>query len=203
MPKNVIDATQWLRPDGSENGLRTQIFETGDSRGKPTRISRVELPGGLGTHILSPQHTDLDGSTLSEIDSRTFFGEALVMRFRASGEGAVIGPTDIQAGGGGAMRNGDIVLLHNRAGAESVPTLTPQAARWLIDVGAKLVAIDQHISLGDDDSPTTRAFLDAGVPVIRNLVNLEQIESDRVAVMALPLAIHGLISSPCRVILLD
>ncbi len=60
MPKNVIDATRWLRPDGSQHGLRTQIFESGDSRGTPTRISRVEFPGTLSTHILSPQHINLE-----------------------------------------------------------------------------------------------------------------------------------------------
>ena len=204
MPKNVIDATRWLRPDGSQHGLRTQIFESGDSRGTPTRISRVEFPGALSTHILSPQHIDLDGDTLTEFDPRTFFGEAMVMRFRVTADNSVIGPAEIQAGGGGAMQSGDIVILNNRAGAEFVPTVTPQAAKWLIDIGVKLVAFDEHINIGEGDpSPTVKAFLDAGVPIIRNLVNLDQVKSERVALMALPLAVYGLVSSPCRVILLD
>ncbi len=68
----------------------------------------------------------------------------------------------------------------------------------------KLVAFDEHINIGEGDpSPTVKAFLDAGVPIIRNLVNLDQVKSERVALMALPLAVYGLVSSPCRVILLD
>ena len=203
MPRNVIDATQWVQPDG-ENGLRNLIFEEGDSRGKPTRTSRVEIPGDIGTHILAPQHTDLNGKTLSEIDPKTFFGEGIVLRFQVTGLDTVIGMAEVQASVGHALRQGDVVLLNNRAGAEFVPTFTPQAAKWLVDLGTKLVGLDENIIIGDGHSAGAyRAFLDQGIPIIKNLTNLSEIEGDRVAVMALPLGIEGLISSPCRVLVLD
>ena len=204
MARNVIDATQWLKPDGSADGLRSLIFEEGDSRGKPTRTSRVEIPGNIGTHILAPQHTDLNGKTLSDLDPKTFFGEGIVLRFRITGPDSVIGMAEVQASVGVALRQGDVVLICNRDGGEFVPTFTPQAGKWLVDLGAKLVGFDENIIIGDGQSiGAYSAFLDAGVPIIKNLTNLDKVEGDRVAVMALPLAIEGLISSPCRVLVLD
>ncbi len=204
MPRNVIDATRWLKPNGSDDSLRSLIFEKGDSRGKPTRTSRVEISGDVGTHILAPQHTDLDGRTLSDLDPKTFFGEGIVLRFRMTGPDTVIGMAEVQASAGVALLRGDVVLICNRSGSEFVPTFTPQAGKWLVDLGAKLVGFDENIIIGDGQSiGAYSAFLDQGVPIIKNLTNLNEVEGDRVAVMALPLAIEGLISSPCRVIVLD
>ena len=204
MPRNVIDATQWLKPNDNEEGLRSLIFEQGDSRGKPTRTSHLEISGEIGTHILAPQHTDLNGKTLSDLDPKTYFGEGVVLRFQVTRPDSVIGMAEVQASAGVALLQGDVVLICNRSGSEFTPMFTPQAGKWLVDLGAKLVGFDENIIIGDGQSVGAySAFLDQGVPIIKNLTNLNQIEGDRVAVMALPLAIEGLISSPCRVLVLD
>ena len=203
MPRNVIDATQWIQPDAS-NELRHQIFEEGDSRGKPTRTSRVEISGNIGTHILSPQYSDLGGKTLSDFDPKTFFGEGIMLRFRIVEPNTVIGISEVQASVGQALRRGDVVLVCNTSGTEFVPTFSPQAAKWLVDLGTKLVGFDENIIVGDVNlSGTYRTFLDHGIPIVKNLTNLSLIEGNRVAVMALPLGIKGLVSSPCRVLVLD
>jgi len=203
VPRNVIDATQWIQPDGS-NELRNLIFEEGDSRGKPTRTSRVEIPGNIGTHILSPQYSDLSGKTLSDLDPKTFFGEGIVLRFRITEPDTVIGVSEVQASVGQALRQGDVILVSNISGTEFVPTFSPQAAKWLVDLGTKLICFDENIIVGDvNSSGTYRAFLDGGIPIVKNLTNLNLIEGNRVAVMALPLGIKGLVSSPCRVLVLD
>lgn len=190
--------------DGSPEGPRTLVFESGDIRRPTTRVSRVEIPGEAGTHVLAPYFLDLDGATLDQLDVKTFFGEGMIVRFRFSEAGAVVGAAEIQEGASTLLQSGDVVLLANLAGAENAPSLSPEAAQWLVESGAKMVGFGEDFLVDIEGSyETHRIFLDARIPIIRNLVNLDQCSGGRLAAIALPLAMTGLASSPVRVLLLD
>lgn len=204
MPRKVIDATKPLVADGSPGGPRALVFESGDPRDTTTRVSRIEIPGGAGTHILAPYFLDLNGPTLSDLDVKTFFGEGMAVRFRFGGPNALIGKAEMEAGASNLLRRGDIVILCNLGAPENAPTFSSEAAQWLVEKGTKLVGFDEKFNIDVAGAfETHRVLLAAGVPIVCNLVNLHECSGGRLAAMALPLAMTGLASSPARVLLLD
>ena len=203
MPRQIIDCTRWLRGDGESDAAEFLTFESGDSRGDTARRSAVRIPAGCGTYIVGQAHADIDGAPLSELDLSNFFGEGVVAKFNFAGEGAI---TDVhlQSGVGQLIRSGDILLMANTGDRESAPLVTPAATRWMINQGVKLVGFDESFAIERRGSQANhRALLGAGIAVIHNLVNLDRASGRRVAVMALPLALLGAASAPCRVVLID
>lgn len=204
MTRNIIDASKPLINDGSIDGPQSQIFESGDIREDTVRLSRVELPGDAGTHVLAPYFIDLSGATLQDLDVGTFLGEGMIIRFKFTSPDGYIGTSEVKDGASSLLKAGDVVLLANLGGPDVTPTLTPDAAQWIVDRGAKMVGFDEHFRIDQQGSyDTHKVFLNAGVPIIRNLVNLDQCSGRRFATMALPISMDGLASSPVRVLLLD
>ena len=203
MPRQIIDCTRWLRGDGKSDAAEFLTFESGDSRGDTARRSAVRIPAGCGTYIVGQAHADIDGAPLSEFDLSNFFGEGVVAKFNFAGEGAVT-DAHLQSGVGQLIRSGDILLMANTGDRESAPLVTPAATRWMINQGVKLVGFDESFAIERRGSQANhRALLGAGIAVIHNLVNLDRASGRRVAVMALPLALLGAASAPCRVVLID
>jgi len=204
LPRKTIDVTRWLQADGLADDAIKLDIEQGDSRSSPVRTSRHSLQEGQGTHVLTPYFTNLDGATLSDLDNRIFFGEGLILRFKFPEANIGIGQAEVEEGAGGAIHAGDIVFMANLGGEENSPILTPQAAKWLVEQEIKLVGFDEAFQVDVADRyETHKVFLDAGIPIIRNLTNLDSPVGLRVAVMALPLAVSKSASSPCRVLILD
>ncbi len=167
-------------------------------------MSRVEIPGDAGTHLLAPYYLDINGATVRDIDVATFLGEGMVIRFKFGNPNGYIGESEVAEGASSLLREGDIALLANLSAPEMAPTLTADAAEWIVNRGAKMVGFGEHFHIDMEGSyETHRIFLDAGVPIIRNLVNLDRCSGGRFAAMALPLSMEGLASSPVRVLLLD
>jgi len=204
LPRKTIDVTRWLQADGITDDAVKLDIEKGDSRSSPVRTSRHSLREGQGTHVLAPYFIDLDGATLSDLDDRIFFGEGIILRFKFSEANAGVGQAEVEEGAGGSIRAGDIVFMANLGGKKNSPILTLEAAQWLVEQQIKLVGFDESFQVDTADRyETHRVFLDAGIPIIRNLTNLGSPVGLRVAVMALPLGVSRSASSPCRVLVLD
>ncbi len=203
MPRQIIDCTRWLRGDGKSDSAEFLNFESGDSRGDTARRSAVRIPAGCGTYIVGQAFADIDGLALSELDVSSFFGEGVVAKFNFAGAGAV---TDehLQSGVGQLIRPGDILLMANVGDRECAPQMTTAAARWMISQGVKLVGFDESFAIeGRSSQANHRLLLGAGIGIIHNLIHLERASGRRVAIMALPLALLGTASAPCRVIVID
>jgi kynurenine formamidase len=78
---------------------------------------------------------------------------------------------------------------------------------WLVEQGMKLMGVDSGgVELAHD---TTHANVNhlvlfrAGIPLIENLANLDQLSRLRVQVYALPVPVRGLDAFPLRVIAVE
>ena len=203
MPRNIIDCTRWLRGDGESDAAEFLDFESGDSRGDTARRTALRLPAGSGTYAVGQAFADIDGASLSELDVSSFFGEGVVAKFNFAGAGMVT-EEHLQTGVGQLVRSGDILLLANIGDREGAPQLSAGATQWIINQGIKLVGFDESFAIERRGSQANhRRLLGAGIGVIHNLVNLERASGRRVAVMALPLALLGTASAPCRVVVID
>ena len=203
MPRNIIDCTRWLRGDGESDAAEFLDFESGDSRQDTARRTALRLPAGSGTYIVGQAFADIDGASLSELDVASFFGEGVVAKFNFAGTGMVT-EEHLQTGVGQLVRSGDILLMANIGDRDGAPVLSSGATQWIINQGIKLVGFDESFAIEQNGSQANhRRLLGAGIGVIHNLINLDRTSGRRVAVMALPLALLGTASAPCRVVVID
>ena len=138
------------------------------------RMHFVEAETHVGTHVELPYHIYQDGRSSAEMPLECFLGEAIVLKFaglEAPGGGrATITPEHL-----GAVRPGDIVLMHCRAG-EPAPGLSSQAVRLLADLPIKMIG-EQNVAMGQE---LHEELLRRDIPIIERLAHLEDVRKQRV-----------------------
>jgi len=149
----------------------------------------------VGTHIDAPSHM-IDGAPgLDSYDLDRFIGNGRLIDIPT-------GPADLTA-----VQPDDIVLLKtgfsdrvSQPGYyDLVPGIDVETARRLVDLGVKAVGIDAG-SIDAEPFAIHTALLAGGVPIIENLIGLEQLaDVASFRVIALPLR-FALEASPARVV---
>ena len=82
--------------------------------------------------------------------------------------------------------------------------LTPEAARWLVGQGFRLLGIDgPSVDAEEDDSlPVHRILLDAGVVIVEGL-DLHLVPAGVYTLICMPLKLKDCDGAPARVMLLE
>ncbi len=172
-------------------------------------VTHIETTGHAGTHVEAPLHAVEGGADVAGTDVTRYFGEAAVLDLSQVPWSAAFGREALEAAAepAGGVRHGDIVFLRfdwdrRSPGAGYPPYPAPEALRWLVDRGIKLLGIDSPgLEVNGDKGLTNHHTLfDRGIPLIESLANLEQLQSARVYVFALPLPAHGTDAIPLRVL---
>ena len=204
MSRRVIDCTKVLR-HGAANSFTAHEFErAGEPR---TLVHRIEMDADVGTHVLAPRRYARWGSDLADLAPETFFGEGLVAHIEVTADAPDIDSNRLEDVFGRNLRSRDIVVIAAR-GDDVTPCFTAQAAQWLFVRGAKLVALADGVCVGreqepDDERVILGTLLETDVPIVRGLVNTEQLSTERMAFMALPAAAENVTAWPVRFIALD
>ena len=204
MSRRVIDCTKVLR-HGAANSFTAHEFErAGEPR---TLVHRIEMDADVGTHVLAPRRYARWGSDLADLAPETFFGEGLVAHIEVTADAPDIDSNRLEDVFGRNLRSRDIVVIAAR-GEGVTPCFTAQAAQWLFVRGAKLVALADGVCVGreqepDDERVILGTLLETDVPIVRGLVNTEQLSTERMAFMALPAAAENVTAWPVRFIALD
>ena len=172
--------------------------------GQPYNVARITLGAHAGTHVDAPYHFLADGVTVEALPLEILMGKCRVVEVRAREK---IERAELEALD---MRDDLRVLLKTRMSGqlrvrefqEDFVYLTPDAARYLVQAGIKLVGID-YLSVekfGSQDFASHHALLGAGVVIIEGL-DLSEIEPGEYDMTCLPLRIVGADGSPARVVL--
>ncbi|MBI3967102.1 MAG: cyclase family protein [Chloroflexi bacterium] len=179
--------------------------------------SKVSFWTHLGTHIDPPYHFVEQGITIDELPLERTTGTALRIDLRPIvRERTPITAADVErcgyeqrevAGKIAVLQTG---WLQQKLGTPALTTEYPwydvSVARWLVDGGAKAVVVDTYIDHIDPprpgDSPCHRALLGNGVPIIENVVNLDQITTREFTMYALPMKLYRGDGGQARVIAL-
>ena len=160
----------------------------------------------VGTHIEVPFHCLRDGADLAATPLDRLVGPAVILDLRAAeAEGGVtLAQVQVAAAQAGGVRPGDIVF--GRMGSNT-KYFSTAALEWLVGQGMKLMGVDSMgVELSHD---TTHANVNhlllfrAGIPLIENLTNLDQLTRARVQVYAPPVPVSGLDAFPLRVIAVE
>jgi kynurenine formamidase len=175
-------------------------------------LTRVEMMVHCGTHLDAPNHFIPGAPGIDEIPLERLWGPGVVWSIDVADEG-VIDAVDLEKSSPGLER-GDIVILATGFAASirderyrHHPSLSPAAAQWLVDAGAKLVAIDFlapepaiHLRPEGYDFPVHRILLGNGVLIIENAGDARPLAGQRVDVRVVPIPIAGSDGSPIRLL---
>lgn len=165
-------------------------------------ISDIHMNSHSGTHIDAPVHYLKTGDTIDTISLSRLVGPCRVLD--VSRAGREITTSFIRGRIEGVSR----ILLKTAFSAystfrEDYPSLTRDAAQYLIKNGVKCVGIDSFsIEAFVCDGAVHRELLGNGCIIIE-LLDLSSVEEGDYTIVALPLRLSGLDGSPARVILIQ
>ncbi|MBZ5535264.1 MAG: cyclase family protein [Acidobacteriia bacterium] len=172
--------------------------------GTEFHIAKIEMVANTGTYLDTPFHRYADGRDLSELELSSIADlEGVVVRADHR-VGRAIHQEALKTLG----IKGKAVLLHTGWDAhwrkseysEGHPFLTGEAARFLVDAGARLVGID---SFNIDDTadlsrPAHSILLRAEIPIVEHLRGLENLPDAGFRFFAVPVKVKGMGTFPVR-----
>jgi kynurenine formamidase len=172
------------------------------ARGVEFHIGKIEMVGNTGTYIDAPFHRYPDGKDLSQLPLESI---ANIPGIRIStGSEVAIGIEHFD--GFDLLRKA--VLVHSgwsrhwlsNAYFENNPFITAEAAEFLVKNGVALVGIDSvNIDdMNDRARPVHSILLQAEIPVVEHLTNLEALPSEGFEFFAVPAPIKEFGSFPVR-----
>ncbi len=172
-------------------------------------VTGIDMEAHTGTHVDAPLHFLMDGKPLDEVPLDRFFGTARLFRFKKPPNRQEITLAMVKDSGftmDGAdifvMETGISVLAETRDYNYKFPVPGIDLIEWLIDCGVKSYMTDAtslDYPEDSDSSPRHKTLFRAGLPVVENLKNLEQLpENHNFLISAMPLKLGGREGSPCR-----
>ena len=168
--------------------------------------SNVRSSLHTGTHMDAFFHFYHDGATIDQIPLEQCIGPALLLDLSTKQAKEEISADDLAPHREAISHTPKLIL--NTGWAQNwgktryftdYPSLTEDAARFLVDRGIELIGIDTP---SVDYSPNDAHFVLLGndVLIVENLTNLDQIGQSLFEFAALPLRITGRDGSPVRAI---
>jgi len=172
------------------------------AEGTEFHIGRIELVANTGTYLDAPFHRFPTGKDLSELPLASL-ADLPGVRITADHNRAV----DVQSFEGKELA-GKAVLIHTGWSScwrtekyfEDPPFLTQQAAKFLVKSGAALVGIDSMNidDIHDKTRPVHTVLLQADIPIVEHLTNLEETPVEGFRFFAVPVKVKSFGSFPVR-----
>lgn len=170
-----------------------------------------------GTHIDAPYHFIKDGLTIDRVPLEWLNGPAILVDLRMPARpGQPFSVDAVRAAGGdpGDLRGKRVVLWsgwaqdkwNDPAFYRNNPYLSNDAAQWLVDAGARALAVDFAVDGGPPKPPGRPKYpvhlitLGADVCLIENLINLDQIGRRDFTLLAMPVPVTNGNGGPARVV---
>ena len=163
----------------------------------------------IGTHVDAPYHFVDGAATIEDMPLEKYAGPALLLDLRPVAQGkSPLSVSELENAGASpqSVRDKIVVLFTGWAEAESGgprfyghgPYLSTEGAAFLAECGANAVAVDFPIDKHPDtplstikDFPVHRLLLGQNIPLIENLINLDQLLGKEFELWALPLKLKG------------
>lgn len=167
------------------------------------QIGRIDMVANTGTYVDSPFHRFPHGRDLAalELDALADL-DTIVVRPETSAraiDAAAFRDLDV-SGRAVLVQTGWDRHWTTAQYFDGHPFLTEDAARWLVDHGARLVGID---SLNIDDTadgrrPVHTTLLGADIPIVEHLCRLSSLPDRGARFFAVPVKVKGFGSFPVR-----
>jgi len=173
-------------------------------KGERLNLSRLEMNAHTGTHLDAPAHFLRDGVGIDAVPLEVLVGPAHLVSITGIQEINMdsLLNSGIPAGTRRLLLKTDNGRLLGKSEFDSgYAFITPDGARYLVQLGIRLVGVDYFsvAQYGQGDE-VHRELLGAGIAVIEGL-DLREVPPGSYRLMALPLRIRGADGAPARVIL--
>jgi len=170
----------------------------------------IVLGSHSGTHIDAPLHFYNGADGVDRLDLKLVYGTCEVVDMSAKGKGCVVEKDDLIK-----MKITERMIFRfdwfkywkSDDFYQGFPYFSLEAAKYLVDCGMKVIALDTPSpDCGDaigktDDSPVHKLFLSNGVTIIEYLTNTDCLKVGiEYKLVAFPLKIKDCDGSPARVV---
>ncbi|MGB0632216.1 MAG: cyclase family protein [Alphaproteobacteria bacterium] len=170
-------------------------------------VTRIDTGVHFGTHLDAPCHFVEGGKSVEQLDLDVLVGPCFVGHVpdTAAITPAHLESLDIPDGTERLLlktSNSELWSKPDHAFFEDFAALTPDAAKWVVDNGIRLIGID-YLSIqrfSDNVSTTHIVLLDAEVIIVEGL-DLRNVEGGVYDLTCLPMKISGADGAPVRALL--
>jgi arylformamidase len=176
------------------------------------QVTKLETLVHVSTHVDAPRHMLQDGDTIDQIPMDRLIGEAVVFNLKHRVPGDTITANDFEKYSKIIKKN-DIVILNTGyefySDASQYCIISPQAAQWLVEKDIKCLAMDlpsldpvskKNVKASNQSHPSHHIILNAGIPIVECLVNLDALTGSTVSFCCLCLKIRGSDGAPARAV---
>lgn len=177
----------------------------------PTYSWVFRLGSQSGTYLETAAHMFREAPTIDEVPLERMVLDAAVLQLPDAAPNAAIAAADLAATGVRA-RPGDALLVatgwdrkwRDADFVDDCPYFRRDAMEWVFSQGVSLFGADlPRFDSWERPQLFFREFFERGILLLAPLVNLREIASTRVQLIALPLKVRGSAGSPCRAIVME
>jgi kynurenine formamidase len=206
----IVDLT--LTYNDNFTGYSKSTSKTIDSDG--WNASTLTFYSHCGTHMDAPIHFNVSKQTIDTMPVSDFIGRAWVIDIRQIGAKALINPEHIPQDIQEQFVAGDSLVfwtdwskfVNTPKYRDELPRISESLAHWCLDNKVKMLGVEPP-SVADVNNlaevTKIHQILLKGVVIIEGLTNLENLQSNCVELIALPLKIEKGDGSPARVIAIE
>lgn len=202
MPLNACTPT-WPGSPGFSSRSHLSL-----TAGDVANATLLRLDAHCGTHVDAPRHFVPTGATIDEVGLTALIGSASVADVSGSRaiDAATLDACQIPDGTERLLLRTDNASragMHDGSFHEDYVALTPDAARWVVRRGIRLVGIDYlSIQRYEDPPDVHEILLGAGVLILEG-IDLRPVTPGRWTLICLPLHVTGIEAAPARAVLLE
>lgn len=204
----IVELNRVIEPGKEERRLEIRRFKiyAGEF------MHDVDTMSHIGTHAEAPSHfipalyEGRQAADISEFPPETWMGEAIFVNLAKLPAKAKITPEYLKEKG---VRRADILIMGNcpYTGDDKI-SMTNAAARWLAEVGIRLLAMDFSYNIEEslaslDQMGVHVELMGRGIPIIEGLAHLDQLKEERLFFIGLPYRVKGCDGWPIRAIAIE
>jgi arylformamidase len=207
--KKIIDISMPLDPDMVQWPRSTKFLVKWTNQiryGDPVNNSSIIMDTHCGTHIDAPLHHIDDSVSIDKIPLEMLIGSAYVIDVQGAPliTRKIVEQLDIPSDEKRILFKTDNSQNHNRKTFdENYVAISPDAAKWIVNLGIRLVGIDYlSIQRYNSSDQTHKILLEADVVILEG-IDLHNVEEGGYTLVCLPLRLIGLEGAPARAILIS
>lgn len=211
-PSRTIDLTRTLY-----SGTPGVEFEPASELEKDGWNAQIlHLHSHIGTHMDAPFHFGLkkEPETIDQYPPSQLMGRAWMVRIQHVQPKQLIQIEDMQDVAD-RIESGDNILIRTDWSKiedysiyrNQLPRISVELAHWLVDKKVNILGVESpsvaDVNNLEEVTEVHHILLKGGIVIVEGLINLDQIESDHVWLIALPLKIANGDGAPCRAVAIE
>ncbi|MEL6250721.1 MAG: cyclase family protein [Bacteroidota bacterium] len=206
----IIDLTRTLSPD--QEGVEFEESRTVEKDGWNART--LHLYSHTGTHMDAPLHFGVNEQSIEEFPPDRLMGKTWIARLGNVESQQLLMPSDL-GGVADKIKAGDNLILQTgwskkesyQTYRDELPRISKELAHWIVEKGINILGVEPpsvaDVNNLEEVTEIHHILMKGDVIIVEGLVNLDEIQSEIVYLIALPLKLDNGDGSPIRAIALE